>query len=113
MLVEDIGNQHENAEFAFRIKEELLEHEKKMLKNMLEIRKLDSPRLTCFRKAEKGKLFTQVKKVNELLKKIKSKDVTEDNDLFYLGATLVTKVLEKNKTKGGKKKPWWKRRLES
>ena len=33
--------------------------------------------------------------MNELLKKIKSKDVTEDNDLFYLGAALVTKAFEK------------------
>ena len=38
------------------------------------------------RKAEKGKLFTEVRKVNKLLKKIESKDVTKDNDLFYLGA---------------------------
>ena len=37
--------------------------------------------------------------------------MTEDNDLFYLGAALVAKVFEKNKTKGGKKQPWWKRRL--
>ena len=51
--------------------------------------------------------------MNELLKKIESKDVTEDNDLFYLGAALVTKVFEKTKTKGEKKQPWWKRRLES
>ena len=33
-------------------------------------------------------------------------DVTEDNDLFYVGATLVTKVFEKNKTKGEKKQLW-------
>ena len=49
----------------------------------------------------------------ELLKKIESKDLTENNNLFYLGAALVTKVFEKDKTKGEKKQPWWKRRLES
>ena len=59
------------------------------------IQKLDRTRLPCLRKVEKGKLFTEVKKVNELFKKIKSKDVTEDNDLFYLAAALVTKVFEK------------------
>ena len=37
VVVEDISNQHENAEFGFRIKEELLEDEKEMLKNMSEI----------------------------------------------------------------------------
>ena len=46
------------------------------------------------------------RKVDELLKNIELKDVTEDNDLFYLGAALVAKVFEKNKTKGGKKQPW-------
>ena len=51
--------------------------------------------------------------MNELLKNIESKDVTEDNGLFYLGAALVTKVFEKTKTKGEKKQPWWKRRLQS
>ena len=45
----------------------------------------------------KGKLFTEVRKVNELLKKIELKDLTEDNDLFYIGAKLVTKVFENNK----------------
>ena len=51
--------------------------------------------------------------MNELLKNIESNDVTEDNDLFYLGAALVTKVFEKNKTKDEKKQSWWKRKLES
>ena len=68
-----------------------------MLKNMSEIWKLDTTRLPCLRKVKKGKLFTEVKKVNELLKKAESKDVTDDNDLFYLGAALVTEVFEKNK----------------
>ena len=71
---------------------------------MSEIRKLDTARLPCLRKVEKGKLFTEVRKVNELLKEIESKNMTEDNDLFCLGAALVTKVFEKTKTKGKKKK---------
>ena len=54
---------------------------------------VDRTRLPFLRKVEKGKLFTEVRKVNELLKKIKSKDVNEDNELFYLGAALVTKAL--------------------
>ena len=106
VVVEDTGNRHENVEFGFRIKEELQQDEKEMLKNMSEIRNLDRARLPCLRKAEKGKLFTEVRKVNKLLKKIESKDVTKDNDLFYLGAALVTNVFEKTKTKGEKKQPW-------
>ena len=76
-----------------------------MLKNMSEIRKLDRTRLPCLRKVEKAKLLTEIRKVNDLLNKIESKDVTEDNDLFYLGAALVNKVFEKNKTNGEKKQP--------
>ena len=68
-----------------------------MLKNMSEIRKLDRKRLPCLRKVDKGKLFTEVRKLNKLLKKVRLKGVTEDNGLFYLGAALVTKVFEKNK----------------
>ena len=75
MVLEDIGNQHENVDFGFRIKEELLEDEQEMLKNMSEIRKLDRTRLPCLRKVEKGKLYTELRKVNELLKKIELKDV--------------------------------------
>ena len=84
-----------------------------MLKNMSEIWKLDRARLPCIRNVEKERLSIDERKVNELLKKTKLKDVTEDNDLFYVGAALVTEVFEKNKAKGEKKQPWWKRRLES
>ena len=109
VVAEGIGNQHENVKFGFRIKEELQEDEKEMLKNMSEIRKLTT-RLPCLRQVEKGKLFTEIRKVNELLKKIELKDVTEDNDLFYLEAALMSKVFEKTKPKGQQKHPWWKRR---
>ena len=104
--------ENENVKFGFRIKEELLEDQKEMLKNISEIRKIDRTRLPCLRKVEKGKLFTEVRKVNEPLK-IESKDVTEDSELFYQGVALVTKVSEKNKTNGDKKRPWQKKRLES
>ena len=80
---------------------------------MFKIQKLDKTRLSYLRKVEKGKLSKEIRKVNELLKTIESIDVTEHNDLFYLGAALVTKVFERTKTKGENKQPWWKRRLES
>ena len=112
VVAEDIGNRNENVGFGFRIKEELQEDEKEMLKNISEIRKLHRTRLPCLRKVEKGKLFTKARKENELLK-IESNDVTEDNDLFYPGVTSVTKVSEKTKTKGERKQPCWKRKLES
>ena len=36
-VVEDIGNQYGNVEFGFKIKEEMLEDEQEMLKNMSDI----------------------------------------------------------------------------
>ena len=66
---------------------------------MSEIRKLDRTRLPCFRKVEKGKLFTEVWKVNVLLRKIEFKDVADDNDLYYVRAALVTKLFENKKLK--------------
>ena len=95
MVVEDNVNQQGNAEFGFRIKDELVKDEEKIVKIMPEIQKLDRTRLPCLRKIEKAKLFPEVRKVNEFLRKIESKDATEENDFFYLEVALVTKVLEK------------------
>ena len=61
VVVEDIGNRHDNVEFDFRIKKELLEDEKEMQKNISEIRKLDRTRLPCFKKVGKGNLNTSKK----------------------------------------------------
>ena len=84
-----------------------------MLKNILEIQQLDRTRLQCLRKVEKGKLIKEIGKANELLKKIKLKDIKKDHDLLYQGATLVTEIFEKNKTQAKKKQLWWKRRIEN
>ena len=47
VFAQNIGNRNENIEFGFRMKEELLEDQKEMLRNMSEIRKLDRTRLLC------------------------------------------------------------------
>ena len=47
---------------------------------MSEIQKLDRTRLPCLKKVEKGKLFTEERKVNQLLKKVEQKDMTVDNN---------------------------------
>ena len=51
VVVEDIGNRYENVEFGFRIKKELQEDERKMQKNMSDIRNLDRTRLTMSQKS--------------------------------------------------------------
>ena len=60
VVVEDIGNRREHTKVGFRIKEELLQGENDMLKNMSEIRKLDRARLPYLSKIEKRKLFAKV-----------------------------------------------------
>ena len=67
---------------------------------MSETRQLDKTRLPCLRIVDKGKLFAEVRKLNELLKKIELNDKTVYNSLLYQGTPLATKVFKKNKTKG-------------
>ena len=47
VFAQNIGNRNEKVEFGFRIKEELLEDKKEMLRNMSETRNLDRIRLLC------------------------------------------------------------------
>ena len=55
----------------------------------------------------------EVQKVNEVLGKIKSNDITMANDLIYAAAVVVTERLGvKMSKRDAAKEPWWKRRLE-
>ena len=69
--------------------------------------------LLYFKNYDKTKLYAAVKKIDDILGKIKVKSITETNDLIYCEAVLVTDmvVVKIGKT-GIKKEPWWKRRLE-
>ena len=62
MVVEDLGNQHENVEFGVT---RTARRRDRNAENMSEIQKLDRTRLPRLRKVEKEELFTEVRKVNE------------------------------------------------
>ena len=67
---------------------------KKKKKKKKEIWKLNRTRLPCLRNVEKGKLFTEVRKMNELLKKIESKDVLKKKKRYKLKKKGKRKVKE-------------------
>ena len=54
-----------------------------------------------------------MKKIDDILGKIKVKSITETKDLIYCGTVLGTDMVGVKIGKTGiKKEPWWKRRLE-
>ena len=69
-------------------------------------------RLPALRKVNRKKLKAEVKKVNQVLKKMAPEGITNTNDLIYAGAVVVTEELGVRNEKGTKpKEPLWKRRL--
>ena len=58
--------------------------------------------------------MSEVKKVELVLEKINTDNITETNDLIYAAAVVVSENLAvKRGGNKNEKKPWWKRRLES
>ena len=53
-----------------------------------------------------------VEKVDSILGKIKTDDITTTNYLIYAGAILVNELTERITSKKMDGKPWWKRTLE-
>ena len=54
------------------------------------------------------------KKVDAVLEKIETNDITTTNDLMYAGAAVVTDLVGvKRGNRQTRKEPWWKRRLEN
>ena len=71
-------------------------------------------RMQEMRKVNRGKLRVEVKKVNKVLGKMASEEITTTNDLIYAGAVVVTEELGARVKKGTKpKEPMWKRRLSA
>lgn len=70
-------------------------------------------RVPNLRTDNKQKLRLEVEKVNNLLEKINSPDITTTNNLIYAGAVVVTERLGvKWKQSKNPKEPAWKNRLE-
>ena len=61
---------------------------------------------------DRKKLKAEVKKVNQVLKKMTPEGITNTSDLIYAGAVVVTEELGPRNKKGTKpKEPLWKGRL--
>ena len=70
-------------------------------------------RLPSLRGVEKGRLQSAVRKVDMLLGKMKTNNITDTNNLIYAGAVLVRELLGlKKPNRNARREPWWKRRLE-
>ena len=84
-----------------------------MLNRLNEINKNNRTILPALKDIDKTKLYAALKKIDDILGKIKVKSITETNDPIYYGAVLVTDMVgvKIGKTEI-KKEPWWKRQLE-
>lgn len=70
-------------------------------------------RLPALRSVQRSKLMDEVAKVNDVMRRVRTSNITETNNLVYAAAFVVTERLgikiDKN---GNKKEPMWKQRLE-
>ena len=71
-------------------------------------------KLPAVRNMPMKKLLEETAKVDKVLSKFKTHSITKTNELFYVGAILVTNRLGVKIDKvAGRKKPMWKRRLQN
>ena len=71
-------------------------------------------KLPALRNVPKRKLLEETAKVYKVLRKFKTHSITKTNELFYVGAVDVTNRLGLKIDKvAGRKKPIWKKRLQS
>ena len=66
-----------------------------------------------FKKVDKNKLKKEMNRVNQVIRHIETKDITETIELIKAATVWVTEQLGLKKTEfRAKKDPWWKRRIE-
>ena len=102
-----VGHEGANRNGYFSVDEEVTDEEKNLIERLNKISK-DRVSLPSLRGVEKGKLYAAVKKVDNVIGKMKVNNITETNDLIYCGAAVVTEMLgvkskskEKRKDHGG------------
>ena len=111
---ESIGSYSPN-EWSTTFSETFLEPEKEIANRIITI--MDSnewDRISMTRNMNKKQVMTEVNKINQILGKIITNDITATNRLIYAGAVVVTELLGLKRKKRGNPKgePKWKRRLE-
>ena len=66
-----------------------------------------------FKKVDKNKLKKEMNRVNQVIRHIETKNITETNELVRAATVWVAEQLGLKKTEfRAKKDPWWKRRIE-
>ena len=71
-------------------------------------------KLPALRNVPKRKLLEETAKVDKVLRKFKTHSITKTNELFYVGAVVVTNRLGVKIDKvAGRKKPMWKKRSQN
>ena len=71
-------------------------------------------KLPALRNVPKRKLLEETAKVDKVLSKFKTNSITKTNELFYVGAVVVTNRLGVKIDKvAGRKKPMWKKRSQN
>ena len=84
-----------------------------MIEKMEEILNINRVRLPSLRGIDRRKLEISVQKVDAVLQKIETTDITSTNDLIYADAVIVNEIVGvKSSGKTTDKEPWWKRRLQ-
>ena len=91
---------------------EISAEEMTIISRLEEILKEERKRLPSLKERAKRKLKAVVEKVDSILGKIITDDITTTNDLIYAGAVLVNELTERTTSKKMGEEPWWKRRLE-
>ena len=71
-------------------------------------------KLPALRNGLKKKLIDETAKVDKVLSKIKTHDITKTNEMFYAVAVALTnRLVVKIDKVAGRKEPMWKRRLQN
>ena len=85
-----------------------------MIEKMEEILNINRVRLPSLRGIDRRKLKIAVQKVDAVLQKIETTNITSTNDLTYAGAVIVNGIVgvKSSSGKATDKKTWWKRQLQ-
>ena len=75
------------------------------------IERVRKNKLPALRNVPKKKLLGETAKVDKVLSKFKTPNITKTNELFYAGVVVANKLGVKSDKVAGRKEPIWKRRF--
>ena len=112
-MVPNVEEERSNG-FVIKMSIQIMNEDMSILENMRNVLlKETRERLPPLREIEKHRLLETTRKVDEVMNKIESGNITKLNDLVYVGAVVVTEMLGVKNRKSTGMEPWWKRRMEA